>query len=134
MGASIHLTAIIDPTVEIGPGSVAFAGVVVQADGAHRAHVILDANATVSHDCVLEDYVHLCRASTWQAVCISKRGRSWESGRLPCPAFASARGPRSACCAAVTADLPDHVVAVGCPAKVIKSIQTKPLPSGVDYR
>lgn len=133
-GTLIHSTAIIDPTVEIGPGTVAFAGVVVQADARIGRHVILNANSTVSHDCVLEEYVHLAPGVDLASGVHVGRGSFFGIGAV------ATNGARIGCWttvgagAAVTSDLPDHVVAVGCPARVIKTIETKPLPSGVDYR
>ncbi len=133
-GTLIHSTAIIDPTVEIGPGSVAFAGVVIQADARIRAHVILNANATVSHDCVLEDYVHLAPGVDLASGVHIETGSFMGIGAVAMSGVRIGAWTTVGAGAAVTADLPDRIVAVGCPAKVIKSIQTKPLPSGVDYR
>ncbi len=35
--------------------------------------------------------------------------------------------------AAVVCDLPDRIVAVGCPARIIKSLEGKPLPTAAEY-
>ncbi|HVU88681.1 MAG TPA: acetyltransferase [Pirellulales bacterium] len=132
-GTLIHATAIIDSTVEIGPGTVAFAGVVVQADARVGAHVILNANATVSQDCVLEEYVHLAPGVDLASGVHVGTGSFFGIGAV------ATSGVRVGCWttvgagAAVTNDLPDRVVAVGCPARVIRSVESKPLATGVDY-
>ncbi|ULH14250.1 acetyltransferase (plasmid) [Deinococcus sp. KNUC1210] len=57
--ALIHPTAWVAPDAEIGPGSVIMAGAVVQPGARIGAHVIVNTLASVDHDCVLEDYVHV---------------------------------------------------------------------------
>ena len=133
-GTLIHSTAIIDPTVEIGPGTVAFAGVVVQADARIGAHVILNANATVSHDCVLEEFVHLAPGVDLASGVHIETGSFMGIGAVAMSGMRIGAWTTVGARRRVTTDLPDHVVAVGCPARIIKSIESKPLPSGVDYR
>ncbi|HEY4308525.1 MAG TPA: acetyltransferase [Pirellulales bacterium] len=133
-GTLIHTTAVIDPTAEISPGTVAFAGVVVQADAKIGPHVILNANATVSHDCVLEEYVHLAPGVDLASGVHVGAGTFFGIGSVAMSGIRVGCWTTVGAGAAVTADLPDRVVAVGCPARIIKSIENKPLPSGVDYR
>src|SRR5262245_10113907 len=49
----IHPTAHVHPSVTLGPGTVVFAGAIVQPDARLGAHVIVNTAATVDHDCVL---------------------------------------------------------------------------------
>jgi sugar O-acyltransferase (sialic acid O-acetyltransferase NeuD family) len=133
-GTLIHATAVIESSVQIGPGTVVLAGVVVQADARIGAHVILNANSTVSHDCVLEEFVHLAPGVDLASGVHIETGSFMGIGAVAMSGIRIGAWTTVGAGAAVTADLPDHVVAVGCPAKVIKSIESKPLPSGVDYR
>src|SRR5690554_6597612 len=55
----IHPAAAVSPSVEIGVGTVIMAGAVVNAGARVGRHVIINTNASVDHDCVLEDYVHV---------------------------------------------------------------------------
>lgn len=57
--ALVHPTAYVHPSVEIGEGSVVFAGAVIQPDTKIGKHVIINTGATVDHDCVIGDYAHL---------------------------------------------------------------------------
>ena len=118
-GILIHPDATIDPTAEIGPGTVIFAGVLVEPSVVIGYDVILNANATVCSDCILDDYVLSGPASMWPEVCTSAQARLSESCRIDAEC-AGGRMVRRRSGAAVTSDLPDRVVAVGCPAKVIK--------------
>lgn len=57
--ALVHPQAWLDPSVEIGVGSVVFAGAVIQVDSIIGNHVIINTNASVDHDCKIFDYAHL---------------------------------------------------------------------------
>ena len=56
----IHPTAVIDETVMIGLGSVVMANAVINAYAKLGKGCIVNTSATVDHDDVLEDYVHIC--------------------------------------------------------------------------
>lgn len=55
----IHPGAIVSPSAEIGVGSVIMAGAVIQAGARIGKHCIVNTAATVDHDCVLGDFVHI---------------------------------------------------------------------------
>ncbi len=52
----IHRTAWIDESAQIGPGTVIFAGAIVQPDTVIGRHVILNTGASADHDNILRDY------------------------------------------------------------------------------
>jgi len=85
----VHPSAAISSRAQLGPGSVGFAGAVVQADAQLGRGVILNSACSLDHDCGLGDGVHICPG-----------------------AHLAVAG------AAVVRDLPDGVTAVGVPAKV----------------
>ncbi len=53
---AVHPSAVLYGDVEYGAGAVIAAGVVVAAATRLGAHSLLNLNATVGHDCVLEDF------------------------------------------------------------------------------
>lgn len=65
IGAGAHLVSIVHPRAvvsryaEIGDGTVAFAGAVVNVDSSIGRACIINTGATVDHDCELADSVHL---------------------------------------------------------------------------
>ncbi len=59
----VHPTATVDPTVEIGPGTVVFAGVVIQVGTVLGRHCIVNTAASIDHDCVVGDFVHVAPGS-----------------------------------------------------------------------
>ena len=55
----IHPSTIIAPDVQIDAGTVVMANAVVNTGSRIGRGVIINTAATVDHDCVLEDYVHI---------------------------------------------------------------------------
>lgn len=55
----VHPTAWVSPTARIGEGTVIMAGAVVQARAVIGRHCIVNTGASVDHDCILLDYVHI---------------------------------------------------------------------------
>ena len=55
----VHPTASVASSALIGMGTVIMAGAVVQARASIGMHCIINTGATVDHDCVLEDFVHI---------------------------------------------------------------------------
>jgi sugar O-acyltransferase (sialic acid O-acetyltransferase NeuD family) len=56
---AIHPSAIVHPSVQLGLGTVVFAGAVVQPDARIGSHAIVNTAATVDHDCSVGNFVHL---------------------------------------------------------------------------
>lgn len=61
--SAIHPQACVHSSVEIGAGTVLFAGAIVQPETTIGAHVIVNTSATIDHDCIIGDYVHLAPGS-----------------------------------------------------------------------
>jgi sugar O-acyltransferase (sialic acid O-acetyltransferase NeuD family) len=60
---AIHPRAYVHETVKIGVGSIICAGATIQPDSTVGRHVIVNTSASVDHDSVLEDFVHIAPAS-----------------------------------------------------------------------
>ena len=58
-GVAIHASAVVSPKAKIGEGSVICAGAVIVADAVIGKHCIVNTCASVDHDCVLQDFVHI---------------------------------------------------------------------------
>lgn len=116
----VHPLAWISKRVDIGPGTVIDAGVLISPDAKIGKHVILNNNCTIGHDTVVEDYVtvapnasiagevHIGEGCDIGANCTIIQGNSighW-----------SVVGAGAVC----VKDVPPNVTAVGIPAKPIK--------------
>lgn len=55
----VHPSAVISQYASLGSGTVAFAGVVVNADAKVKQGVILNTNCTVDHDCTIGSFSHI---------------------------------------------------------------------------
>ncbi|MCW3124291.1 MAG: acetyltransferase, partial [Flavipsychrobacter sp.] len=58
-GTAIHSSTHISKRTVIGDGTVVMAGVVINADTQTGKHCIINTTASIDHDCVLGDYVHI---------------------------------------------------------------------------
>ncbi|HEX5854428.1 MAG TPA: NeuD/PglB/VioB family sugar acetyltransferase [Thermoanaerobaculia bacterium] len=56
---AVHPTAVVHPSCRIGPGSVVFAGAVIQPDSILGEHVIVNTAASIDHDCRVGAFSHL---------------------------------------------------------------------------
>jgi sugar O-acyltransferase (sialic acid O-acetyltransferase NeuD family) len=54
-----HPDTTVHPSVSLGPGTVVFAGAVIQPDASIGAHSIVNTAASVDHDCIVGDFVHI---------------------------------------------------------------------------
>jgi len=121
----IHPNAFLESSVEVGPGTVMFAGVVCQPDARVGSHVILNANVTVASDCIVEDFAHLAPGVDLSHDVHVGVGVFMGIGAVTLPNLRVGNWTTVGAGAAVMSDLPESVVAVGSPARVIKSLVGK---------
>lgn len=57
--SAVHPSAVVHPSVQVGEGTVVFAGAVVQPDAVLGRHAIVNTGATVDHDGELGDFAHV---------------------------------------------------------------------------
>ena len=55
----VHPYSWVDKSVEIGEGSVIFAGAVIQPDVKIGRHSIINTSASIDHDCKIGDFTHI---------------------------------------------------------------------------
>jgi len=118
---AIHPQAIVATSVSIGPGTVIAAGAVVNPGSKVGENVIINTCASVDHECVVEDGVHICpgvhlggRVTVGRGALIGIGATVRDRVRIGASSIIGAG-------AVVLDDIPDDVVAYGIPAKVIKS-------------
>lgn len=118
---AVHPSATVSRDAEIGPGSVVMAGAVINAGARVGAHCIINTNATVDHDCLISDFAHVAPGATLGGnvqVGIGSMvglGASVSHGRIIGEYTIVGAG------STVVRDLPERVVAVGSPARILRA-------------
>jgi len=123
---AIHPSSVIAGDVRIGAGTVVAAGAVVNAGAWLGDHVIINTSSSVDHNCVVRDGVHLgpgVHLAGWVKV-----GRaSWIGiGAVVKDRVQIGAGSVIGAGAVVLSNVPDDVLAVGCPAKVMSKGSRSP--------
>ena len=117
----MHPTAWVSPSVQLGPASVVFAQVAVQAQVVIGTGAILNTGCSVDHDAQLADGVHLCPGARL-AGDVKVGARSWIGiGASVIQQVRIGSDVTVAAGAAVISNLPNSVTAVGVPARVVSS-------------
>ncbi len=122
-GTAIHPSAQVSRSATVGEGSVVFHNAVVQAGASVGKHCIINTAASIDHDCRLEDFVHI---SPNAALCGSVQvgeGTQIGTGASVIPGVRIGKWCVIGAGAVVTSNIPDFSVAVGIPARVIKTVE-----------
>ena len=117
---AIHPSSIIGSQVNIGAGSVVMPNVVINANSQIGQHVIINTGVIVEHDNLIGDYVHLSPNATLCGTVRVKPLTHIGAGVTVIQGKIIGRQSMIGAGATVITDIPDQVVAVGTPAKVIK--------------
>lgn len=108
--------------VSVGEGTVICAGTIITTQVKIGKHVNLNLDCTVGHDVVIGDFVNISPGVHISGYCTLKEGCDIGTGVNILPHVTIGRNSVIGAGAAVTKDIPDNVVAVGVPAKVIKKV------------
>ena len=122
LATAIHPQSIIAAGVTIGEGTVIAAGAIVNPAARIGDNVILNTAASVDHECVIEDGAHISPGARLGGAVKIGRGTWIGIGATVIPKVKIGEGSVIGAGAVVLEDIPPHVVAVGVPAKVIRSL------------
>ncbi|MER3472561.1 MAG: transferase [Armatimonadota bacterium] len=121
----VHPHAWVHPSVEIGAGSVIFAGAVVQPEAKIGEHVIINTGATVDHECIVADFSHIAPGAHLAGRVVIEEGVFVGMGSSVIQGCRVGAWSIIGAGAVVVRDLPAHVTAVGLPARVIREHNTR---------
>lgn len=119
-GTAVHPTAIVSPTATIDEGTVVMQGAIIQADARVGKHCIVNTGASVDHECALGDYVHISPHATLCGNVSVGEGTWIGAGATVIPGVKIGAWSIIGAGAVVLKDIPDGVVAVGNPCRVIR--------------
>ncbi|KAF0180675.1 MAG: acetyltransferase with multiple hexapeptide repeat domain [Limisphaerales bacterium] len=115
-----HRSAWAGAEVEIGAGTLLAPSVILTTRVRVGRHCILNVKASVSHDCVIGDFVNLNPAATLCGNVTVGDGAFIGAGAVVKEKITIGRGAIIGAGAVVIRDVPDGATVVGVPARVIK--------------
>jgi sugar O-acyltransferase (sialic acid O-acetyltransferase NeuD family) len=117
---AIHSSCIVSNHVALGEGIMILHGAIVQAQTKIGNHVIVNTAASVDHDCVLDDFVHVApRAVLCGRVSVGE-GTLIGAGAVILPGIRIGAWATVGAGAVVTKDVPDGAMVIGNPARVVR--------------
>ena len=116
----IHPSAVVGREVTIGAGSVVFARAVVNPGTAIGENAIINTSASIDHDCVIGAHAHIAPGSVLAGGVIVGEQSFLGAGTIVLPGVRIGAHVRTGAGAVVTEDLPDHCLAVGVPARIVR--------------
>lgn len=115
----IHPAATVHESVQIGAGTVIFAGAVIQPGTTLGQQVIVNTGATIDHDCFLGDYVHVAPGVHLAGTVHLEEGVFLGTGCAAVPGVRVGRWTTVGAGGVVVRPLPANIVARGIPARPI---------------
>jgi len=116
----VHPRAWVHSSVHLGGGTVVFAGAVIQPEARIGDHVIVNTAATIDHECVVGDYAHIAPGAHLAGRVEVGEGTFIGMGCNVIQCLRIGKWSTVGAGAVVTKRIPDHVTAIGVPARVIK--------------
>lgn len=124
-GIAIHPSAIISDYSTIGKGTVIMHGAIIQSSAKIGEHCIINTSASIDHDCVIEDFVHISPNACLCGGVTVGEGTQIGAGAVVIPGVKIGKWSVVAAGAVVMKDVPDNVLVLGNPARVIKKLMEK---------
>lgn len=124
-GIAIHPKSTISQRSFIAEGTVIMAGVTVNSGTQIGKHCIINTNASIDHDCVLENFVHISPNAALCGDVQIGEGTHIGTGAIIIPGKRIGKWCTIGAGSVVLKDIPDYSIAVGNPCKIIK--KSKPV-------
>ncbi|MEM7435945.1 MAG: acetyltransferase [Myxococcota bacterium] len=116
-----HPSSTMDRSARVGPGTVIFAGSIIQADARIGAHCILNTLANVDHDCIVGDFVHVGPGVTLCGGVTVDEGALLGVGVKAVPNVEIGAWSTAGAGAVCVVDVPRDTTVVGVPARAIEA-------------
>ncbi len=117
---AIHPSAVISANSNIGDGTVVMARVAINPDVVIGKHCIINTNATVEHDALIADFVHICPAASLAGNVSVGEGTQVGIGAAVIQGISIGKWVTIGAGTVIVNDIPDYAVVVGNPGKIIK--------------
>jgi sugar O-acyltransferase (sialic acid O-acetyltransferase NeuD family) len=117
---AIHVSSTVSANVNIGEGTVVYAGAVIQPNTRIGKHVIINTMSSVDHDNILHDFVHISPKATLCGLVEIGEGSHIGAGAVIIAKIKIGKWCTIGAGTVVIKDVPDYTVVVGNPGRVIK--------------
>ena len=117
---AIHPTAVISPSSKIGNGSVVMAGTIINADTTIGEHCIINSGAIVEHDNNIANFVHISPGAALAGNVTVGEGSHIGINATIIQGITIGKWVTVGAGAVIINDIPDNIVVVGNPGKIIK--------------
>lgn len=117
---ALHPQSIISTTAVLDSGVCVMPGSVINANVRIGSHSIINTNASVDHDCLLKDYVHISPMATLCGNVTIGELSHIGAGSVILPNIKIGKNCIIGAGAVVIKDVNDNMVVVGNPARIIK--------------
>jgi sugar O-acyltransferase (sialic acid O-acetyltransferase NeuD family) len=117
---AIHATTVISNRASYGTGNMFLHRAVIQSETAIGNHVIVNTGAQIDHDCKIGNYVHIGPGAILCGTIVVGEGAFIGAGAVVIPGRKIGAWAIIGAGAVIINDIPDHAVAVGNPARIIK--------------
>ncbi|MGE0772972.1 MAG: acetyltransferase [Cyclobacteriaceae bacterium] len=115
----IHRSAVVSPFASVDAGIMILHGAVIQAGAKLGRHAIINTRASVDHDCVIGDFVHIAPGATLCGTVQVGEGTLIGAGATVLPGIQIGKWCTIGAGAVVTRNVEDDATVMGNPAKVI---------------
>jgi hypothetical protein len=118
--ALVHPTAHVSRTVSLGPGTLVGAGVIIASHTRLGRHVFVNRGALIGHHTSIGDFVTIQPGANIAGACAIAAGTYVGMGSIVIDHRNVGAHSVIGAGAVVIEDVPDHVVVLGIPAKIVK--------------
>jgi len=121
-GKAIHPSCVMSESISIGSGTVVMPNTVINTSTTIGDHVIINTSASIDHDCLIEDFAHVSPSACLCGGVLAGVGAHIGAGAILLPGVKVGKWSVVGAGSVVLRDIPDHSIAVGNPAKVIRKL------------
>lgn len=117
---AIHPSAIVSDSVTIGEGSVVMPGAIINVDTKIGRHCIINTNSSVDHECLIGNFVHVAPGCAISGNVTIGDGSWIGIGTCINQGIHIGKNCIIGAGSVVVKDIPDNVVAYGCPCRPVR--------------
>jgi sugar O-acyltransferase (sialic acid O-acetyltransferase NeuD family) len=118
----IHPRATVSTSVNIGAGTVVFAGAIINAQTTIGNNCIVNTGATIDHDCMIGDHVHIAPGANLAGTVTVEEGAFIGIGTCIIPKMTIGHWSTVGAGSVVIRPVDNNTVVAGAPAKLLRSL------------